>query len=95
MPDMPTALAKPPHGAEAQSHPMRMARNFYHHDRRSRDLAVALSRAGLPGGDDAPHFERLGALSPATASTILPLWPDKHPPVLHAARRFVGAANED
>jgi acyl-CoA dehydrogenase len=85
MPDMPTALAKQPHGAEHIA-PDAHGRNFYTIDRQFQDLLSLYLEPGLRAAMT-PHFERLGALA-GNRLDDLAMVADKHPPVLQPRDRF-------
>jgi acyl-CoA dehydrogenase len=85
MPDMPTALAKQPHGAEHIA-PDAHGQNFYAIDRQFQDLLSLYLEPGLSAAMT-PHFERLGALA-GNRLDELAMVADKHPPVLQPRDRF-------
>src|SRR5260370_33853553 len=84
MPDMPTAMAKQPHGAEHIA-PDARGRNFYAIDRQFQDLLSLYLEPGLRA-TMTPHFERLGPLAgnrPHQLATGAP----KDPPALQPLDR--------
>src|SRR5260370_3028234 len=85
MPDMPTAMAKQPHGAEHIA-PDAHGRNFYAIDRQFQDLLSLYLEPGLRA-TMTPHFERLGALA-GNRLGELAMVADKPPPVRQPRDRF-------
>ena len=85
MPDMSTAVATSPHGAEHIA-PDAHGRNFYAIDRQFQDLLSLYLEPGLRAAMT-PHFERLGALA-GNRLDDLAMVADKHPPVLQPRDRF-------
>src|SRR5260370_30945557 len=84
MPDMPTAMAKQPHGAEHIA-PDAHGRNFYAVDRQFQDLLSLYLEPGLRA-TMTPHFERLGALA-GNRLDELSVVAGQHPPVLPPRHR--------